>query len=295
LEPVDPFRTLTMSILGQQISWLAARSITYKFRRLFDSSLPEKSSEHNEKDFASFPSPQQVADMDIPTLRTAGLSLRKAEYVIDLAKHFQDGRLSAAKLAQWSDEDMEENLISVRGIGAWTVNMFAIFSLRRPDILPVGDLGLQKGLLRWVLSSHEGTNIHISPKKLPKQPVPDNAETSAEDASTLPPVPDIQSSSVIVDSPSNEPRRTPDPEVNNSNSSSHGPVTPIKAKMVKDSNVIPVELPDGLTLATLKARFQGKKNAKKQYLSAEEMDALTKSWAPYRSLGCYYLWALTDE
>ncbi|KAF9510051.1 hypothetical protein BS47DRAFT_1300708 [Hydnum rufescens UP504] len=313
LEPVDPFRTLVISILGQQISWLAARSIVHKFRRLFDSSLPEKAPQDGEKDRTSFPSPQQVAEMEIATLRTAGLSLRKAEYVMDLAKHFQNGRLSAPKLAQWSDEDMEENLISVRGIGK-VLHMFAIFSLRRPDILPVGDLGLQKGLLRWVISSHRGMNLAISPKKLPNGPGVDNNNPSVEDASAFPLAPDKQSSSGIPEVSDEESRRTPDRDANgtakpidqatvphtpdkhqNPTLPSKGPVTPIKAKDFLDVNATPVELPEGLTLATLKARFDGKKNAKKQYLSPEEMDALTSAWAPYRSLACYYLWALSEQ
>lgn len=134
------------SILGQQVSWLAARSIQHKFCRIWAPHLPEKlpppdSAVPRVED--PFPTPQQV--LDTPdrreTLRNAGLSYRKVEYVVELAERFHDGRLDARKLWDMDDEDVMKTLIEVRGIGAWTVNMFEIFSLKRQDICPVGDLG----------------------------------------------------------------------------------------------------------------------------------------------------------
>ncbi|KAI6125793.1 DNA glycosylase [Pisolithus croceorrhizus] len=150
LDQVHPFRSLVQSILAQQVSWLAARSITHKFIRLYDPSLPEKPTDLNVKSPQSFfPTPHQVANTDIVTLRSAGLSTRKAEYVKDLAMRFADGRLSMTKLLNADDEELVQMLTEVRGIGKWTVDMFAIFTLRRPNILPVGDLGVQRGMLRW--------------------------------------------------------------------------------------------------------------------------------------------------
>ncbi|KAI6113237.1 DNA glycosylase [Pisolithus croceorrhizus] len=150
LDQVHPFRSLVQSILAQQVSWLAARSITHKFIRLYDPSLPEKPTDSNVKSPQSFfPTPHQVANTDIVTLRSAGLSTRKAEYVKDLAMRFADGRLSTTKLLNADDEELVQMLTEVRGIGKWTVDMFAIFTLRRPNILPVGDLGIQRGMLRW--------------------------------------------------------------------------------------------------------------------------------------------------
>ncbi|KAI0066099.1 DNA glycosylase [Artomyces pyxidatus] len=173
VDAVEPFRTLTTAILGQQISWLAARSITHKFLRLFFPELPEKPDEHywSKSAEAPFPTPHQVAQIDLAVLRTAGLSGRKAEYVRDLAARFADGRLSTKKLFEANDEELYAMLTAVYGIGKWTVDMFAIFSLRRPDILPAGDLGVQRGVLRWFLSLHHPTyRVDISPQKLPKDP-----------------------------------------------------------------------------------------------------------------------------
>jgi len=121
LEAVDPFRSLVTSILGQQISWKAARSITHKFIRLYDPSLPEKLPETDDiaerSTRASFPTPSQVAATSTSILRGVGLSNRKAEYVIDLANRFVDDRLSAKKMMTASDEELAEMLIEVRGIG----------------------------------------------------------------------------------------------------------------------------------------------------------------------------------
>jgi len=117
LEQVHPFRALATSILGQQISWLAARSITHKFIRLYDPSLPEKPTDEERRAITSFPTPHQVANTEIAILRTAGLSARKAEYIQDLAARFADGRLSTKKLLEADDEQLAQMLIEVRGIG----------------------------------------------------------------------------------------------------------------------------------------------------------------------------------
>lgn len=78
------------------------------------------------------------------------------ETVVSLAEHFLTGQISSALLAEGTDQEVADALIAVRGIGRWTVDMFLIFSLRRADVLPVGDLGVQKGLLRWALAAHGG-------------------------------------------------------------------------------------------------------------------------------------------
>lgn len=111
----------------------------------------------------SFPTPSQVSSCPIETLRSAGLSQRKAEYIKDLSTRFVDGRLSSEKLIEMTDEQVMEALIQVRGIGRWTVEMFMIFTLRRQDVLPCGDLGIQKGLVRWWTQ----VNPSIHSKKLP--------------------------------------------------------------------------------------------------------------------------------
>ncbi|KAF8326618.1 DNA glycosylase [Cantharellus anzutake] len=289
-EPVNPFRTLVVSILGQQISWLAARSITHKFLRLYDSSLPEKPPAHGEKPHTFFPTPGEVATTDITILRSAGLSQRKAEYVIDLATHFVDGRLSAVRLAQADDEVMEQDLISVRGIGKWTVQMFAMFSLRRPDVLAVGDLGLQKGILRWVLSSYTGGSLTIQPTKLPKAPDDQDDPSPQSQSGDMSTTDDAQQSVVPDDAPAL-------PPVSTGVAEPIPPPSPIKGRRPAEGEEgrKDVELPPGVTLDEVKRRLNGKKPNKNYYVSPEEFEFLTKDWAPYRSLGCYYLWALGED
>lgn len=324
LEPVDPFQTLVTSILGQQISWLAAKSIRHRFLRLFDTSLPEKAPLTHEAPIQyTFPSPGRIASLDVAILKTAGLSTRKAEYVLDLAARFADGRLSTKKLANANDEELTEMLTAVRGIGKWTVDMFAMFSLRRPDILPVGDLGVQRGLLHWVLSSHEPDKypLRLNPRKLPKTDDVD-AETQAVKAEAAQTVDTAESSSILPapttprnpgsgsslpsteESPSelpaalapDAPPRTPSRKriasSSKSKSTSKATTDERSISLVASS---PVPLPEGITLETLKSRANGKKVKGGCYLLPSEMESLTKSWGPYRSLGVFYLWALVDD
>lgn len=130
-EVIDPFTELSKGIIGQQVSGQAATSIRQKFTSLFPTTHP------------SFPSPSQVLALDLPTLRTAGLSQRKAEYIHGLAGKFASGELSAAMLVGASDEELVERLVAVRGLGRWSVEMFACFGLKRMDVFSTGDLGVQ--------------------------------------------------------------------------------------------------------------------------------------------------------
>ncbi|PCH43456.1 DNA glycosylase [Wolfiporia cocos MD-104 SS10] len=299
LARVDPFQTLANSILGQQISWLAARAIAHRFIRLFDPSLPERPPEHSSS-ITFFPTARQVAQTDVTTLRGAGLSGRKAEYVLDLAARFADGRLSTEKLLRADDDALYEMLTAVRGIGRWTVDMFALFSLRRPDILPVGDLGVQRGVLRWHLALHSPTAhpLSISPAKLPRAPTEEpegGAEASTSrleeargvtpDASSVPPAPAT-------------PARGKGKGRSRGTSGGGGvlpaPLTPSTAQTLSmhASGDPPPPLPAGLTAAGLAGRLDGKKKIKGALLTPGEMEALTDAWRPYRSLGVYYMWAL---
>ncbi|GAA5821734.1 hypothetical protein JCM11251_000997 [Rhodosporidiobolus azoricus] len=148
-KPFNPFRSLVSSLLGQQISWLAARAIQHKFCRLFFPDLPEKLPPPDSTEprlETPFPTPQQVLSLPDRTaaLRGAGLSMRKVEYTIELAERFTDGRLTAEGLWGMGDEELFKTLVECRGIGPWTVDMFSIFAAKRQDVLPVGDLGIQK-------------------------------------------------------------------------------------------------------------------------------------------------------
>jgi DNA-3-methyladenine glycosylase II len=125
----EAFATLARSIVGQQISTKAAQSI---WARLVEAA-PEMA-------------PAAVGRLRMPRLRACGLSGRKAEYIRDLARHFADGRIHAAHWDEMDDESIIAELIAVRGIGRWTAEMFLMFNLMRPDVLPVDDLGLRKAL-----------------------------------------------------------------------------------------------------------------------------------------------------
>jgi DNA-3-methyladenine glycosylase II len=113
-EVVDPFAKLTSGIMGQQVSGAAAASIRKKFIALFPDTDP------------AFPPPAQVIQKHITTLRTAGLSQRKAEYISGLAEKFVNGELSAEMLVRASDEELIEKLVAVRGLGRWSVGMFGV-------------------------------------------------------------------------------------------------------------------------------------------------------------------------
>jgi DNA-3-methyladenine glycosylase II len=137
-ETIDPFRSLSSGIMGQQVSGAAAKAIKNKFIALFNESEGEGE--------AKFPTPEQVAATDIARLRLAGLSQRKAEYIQGLAEKFQTGELSTDMLMRATDDEVMERLIAVRGLGKWSVEMFACFGLKRLDILSTGDLGVQRGM-----------------------------------------------------------------------------------------------------------------------------------------------------
>lgn len=123
--------------MAQQVSGAAASSIKNKFISLF-ASAPH------------FPSAAVVATTDLATLRSAGLSGRKAEYIQGLAQKFADGELSAALLADASDEEVMERLVAVRGLGRWSVEMFCCFGLKRMDVFSTGDLGVQRGMAAYL-------------------------------------------------------------------------------------------------------------------------------------------------
>jgi DNA-3-methyladenine glycosylase II len=129
----DAFTTLARSIVGQQISVKAAQSVWDRFATLVDApsvKLP----------------PQAVLDLDSSAMRMAGLSARKVEYLRDLARHFADNTVHVRQWQQMDDEAIIDELVAIRGIGRWTAEMFLIFHLMRPNVLPIDDLGLIKGI-----------------------------------------------------------------------------------------------------------------------------------------------------
>lgn len=138
-ETCDPFRNLCSGIIAQQVSGAAAASIKKKFIGLFANDSKSGADLGEE----GFPTPDRVAACSVPFLRQAGLSERKAEYIQGLAQKFASGELSAEMLIKASDEEVLEKLTAVRGLGRWSVEMFACFGLKRMDVLSTGDLGVQ--------------------------------------------------------------------------------------------------------------------------------------------------------
>ncbi|MGJ7583429.1 DNA-3-methyladenine glycosylase family protein, partial [Variovorax sp. RHLX14] len=125
----DAFTTLARSVVGQQISVKAAQSVWDKF-----AALPRKLT------------PANVLKLKVDDMRGAGLSARKIEYLVDLALHFDSGMVHVDAWKDMSDELIIEELVAIRGIGRWTAEMFLIFHLMRPNVLPVDDLGLLNGI-----------------------------------------------------------------------------------------------------------------------------------------------------
>src|SRR5688572_5518086 len=141
----EPFMTLARAIVGQQISVKAAQSVWNRFAACVGDVTP-----------------QNVLLKERPLLRACGLSDRKTEYIADLAQHFADGRIHVHRWPQMSDEEIIAELVEVRGIGRWTAEMFLMFNLLRPDIYPLGDLGLQKGLR---VAYHGGRSVSLRTMK----------------------------------------------------------------------------------------------------------------------------------
>ena len=129
----DAFTTLARSIVGQQISVKAAQSVWHRVAGL----MPDSSTRLL---------PTSVLALDVPALRAAGLSARKAEYMGDLAAHFASGAVHVAQWQQMDDEAIIDELVAIRGIGRWTAEMFLIFHLMRPNVLPLDDVGLLNGI-----------------------------------------------------------------------------------------------------------------------------------------------------
>jgi DNA-3-methyladenine glycosylase II len=127
----DPWEALARAIVGQQLSTRAAASIWAKLQAQFGGRTP---------------TPEELLRKRRPTLRKAGLSNAKVEFLRDLAKRVGDGRLDLKRLASLSDEDVIAELVAVKGIGSWTAEMFLIFHLARPDVVSLGDLGIRRAV-----------------------------------------------------------------------------------------------------------------------------------------------------
>ena len=132
--PRDPFEALTMSIASQQLSTKAADTIFGRFRDLFP---PDRK-----------PTAVRVLTLSEDQIRAVGFSRPKAGFIKDLAARVHDGRLDLAGMRKHSDEEVMTQLVAVKGIGRWTAEIFLMFRLLRPDILPADDLGLMNAVHR---------------------------------------------------------------------------------------------------------------------------------------------------
>jgi DNA-3-methyladenine glycosylase II len=140
----DAFVTLARSIVGQQISVKAAQSVWDRFAL-----LPKKMV------------PAQVLKLKVDDMRAAGLSARKVEYLVDLALHFANDQVHVKEWAGMDDEAIIAELVAIRGIGRWTAEMFLIFHLMRPNVLPLDDIGLQNGISRCYFSGEPVSRSEI--------------------------------------------------------------------------------------------------------------------------------------
>lgn len=128
---IDAYGTLLRSVVGQQVSVKAAAAIYARVAALFADETP---------------APQALLDIDPQALRDAGLSWRKVEYVRDLATHVVSGQLELDRLGELSDEEVIAEITAIRGFGLWSAQVFCMFFLERPDVLPAGDLGIRRAI-----------------------------------------------------------------------------------------------------------------------------------------------------
>lgn len=126
----NPFLSLARSIIFQQISTKVGTSIYGKFVKLFGRAKP---------------SPKKIFSFSDTDFKNAGVSTQKMSYLRDLALKFNDKTINTKNFHKMSDDEIKEHLVQVKGVGSWTADMFLIFALNRPDVLAVGDLGVQKG------------------------------------------------------------------------------------------------------------------------------------------------------
>jgi DNA-3-methyladenine glycosylase II len=129
--PGDAYGALLRSIVGQQLSTKAASTIYGRMIDIFGGHAP---------------TPKQLLAADPEEIRAAGLSRPKIAYLRDLAQHVEDGTLELERLPDLPDEEVTAQLTAIKGLGPWTADMFLMFHLRRPDVLPVGDQGIRRAV-----------------------------------------------------------------------------------------------------------------------------------------------------
>ncbi|MGH8830919.1 MAG: DNA-3-methyladenine glycosylase family protein, partial [Polaromonas sp.] len=144
----DAFSTLARSIVGQQISVKAAQTVWHRFVDLLPKSRTPSggSAARKAASVGVILTPANVLRLKVDDMRAAGLSARKVEYLVDLSIHFDAGTVHVKDWQAMDDDAIIAELVAIRGIGRWTAEMFLIFYLMRPNVLPLDDVGLISGI-----------------------------------------------------------------------------------------------------------------------------------------------------
>jgi DNA-3-methyladenine glycosylase II len=147
----DVYANLLRAVIFQQLSGKAAATIHRRFVALFDDGYPHAG---------------QLLQLDEQSLRGVGLSRQKLSYVQNIARFFQEGQLKKQSWTDWADEDIIRQLTKIKGVGQWTVEMILIFTLNRPDVFPVDDLGIQQAMAKLYDLPEQGRALQTRMRQL---------------------------------------------------------------------------------------------------------------------------------
>lgn len=145
------YHNLLESIVSQQLSVKVADVIWGRFINLFDNQTIDS---------------DKINNMDIETMRSVGLSYQKSNYIKNVALFFEENKLIDHNWDNYSDEEIIHQLTKIKGVGVWTVQMILIFTLNRPDVLPVLDLGIQQGMKKLYNLESTGKDLHKDMEKI---------------------------------------------------------------------------------------------------------------------------------
>jgi DNA-3-methyladenine glycosylase II len=157
----DPFSSLIKSIIHQQLNLKFAFTLTDRFVKTFGEEIDG---------VWFYPAPEKVASLTVEQLRELQFSGRKAEYVIGIAELTASGTLAFEKLKSKSDAEISQELIKIRGVGPWTVQNFMMFALGRPNMFPMGDIGIQNALKKFFNLEQKPTPAEMEVYKEPWNP-----------------------------------------------------------------------------------------------------------------------------
>jgi DNA-3-methyladenine glycosylase II len=152
----DPFESMILSIIGQQVNLTFAENLKRALVELCGTRM-----ERDGRHFYAFPTPAQIAALEYEDLRPLKYSQRKAEYIIDFARGVVNGGIDLHALQDMSNEDAIQSLVKLRGIGRWTAECVLLFGLGRPDLLPAADIGLRNAIQHFYGLDHQPTEAEV--------------------------------------------------------------------------------------------------------------------------------------